>query len=266
MTDYEFVWIVEGDSEYTVDGVTHPCPPGAIIFCRAKTTDAFRWDPHKRTRHGYFHFNILSVPDAWPSPQEWAVVRMPSEGDILRPLFRYMLTWSAGGNKDLLKLTIAQMLTAFVIGQIDCTEMPQDALPDPIERTLAHIHSRLEEDPAAPIHLADLAEVSMVTPEHLCRLFKAAQLHSPMETCRLARLDRAMVFMMHSNYSIGEVARLCGYASQFHFSRRFKQAYNKSPSQVRQDVKTGAAVPMTKLVRWAPRISTRTSAIARPET
>ncbi|HYF52531.1 MAG TPA: AraC family transcriptional regulator [Planctomycetota bacterium] len=261
LADWEFVWIIEGDSEYTCDGVTVPCPPGSIVLCRAKVVDAFRWDPKKRTRHGYFHFNVLKIPSDWPPQSQWPLVRHPSEGDVLRPLFRHAMAWSGSGNPLLCKLNIAHMMTAFVCGEIGSPELPQDALPEPVERVLEHIQREVEEHPADELTLAELAEVAHVTPEHLCRLFKSAQLHSPVETVRLARLDRAVLLLSRSNYSIGEIARLCGFSTQFHFSRTFKQVYKKSPSALRSEIQNGAIPPLTRLVRWAPRLDVRSSVL-----
>src|SRR5262245_32904059 len=97
----------------------------------------------------------------------------------------------------------------------------------------------------AEISLTELSRVACVTSEHLCRLFKTATNHSPVETVRLARLDRAAVFLSRSNYSVGEIATMCGFASQFHFSRRFKEAFGKAPRQVRADIQAGGAPPMS---------------------
>jgi len=260
LQDWEFVWIIDGDTEYTSDGVTVACPPGSVVLCRSRVVDGFRWDPEKRTRHGYFHFNVLKIPSDWPPQAQWPLVRHPSEGDVLRPLFRHVMAWSGNGNPLLCRLNIAHMLTAFVSGETGSPDLPHDALPEPVEKALKHITRQLEDAPHAEITLPELAEIAHVTPAHLCRLFKAARLHSPVETVQLARLDRAAVFLTRSNYTIGEIARLCGYASQFHFSRRFKKAFRKSPSAMRTEIQNGAVPPIARLVRWAPRIDVKTTA------
>jgi len=240
-----------------------PCPAGSIVLCRARVMDAFRWDPKKRTRHGYFHFNVLKIPSNWPAQAQWPLVRNPSEGDVLRPLFRHVMAWSGSGNPLLCKLNIAHMLTAFVCGEIGSPDVPQDPLPEPVERALKHIYQQLEDAPLAEITLSELAREAHVTAAHLCRLFKAARLHSPVETVQLARLDRAALFLARSNYSIGEIARMCGYGSQFHFSRRFKKAFKKSPSALRTEIQNGGAPPITRLVRWAGRLDVKPSALTR---
>ena len=254
MRDFEFVWLIEGDAQYRWGDVIVDAPEGAIVLCRPGATDSFRWDQHRRTRHGYYHFNLLKMPKNWPAVDTWPLVRQPQEGDVLRPLFRHLLTWSGRGNDLLCKLTMAHMLTAFVFGETAAGDVPREALPDAVDRAWSFIRQRIEERPETDIDLSELARVACVTPEHLCRLFKSVLGHSPVETVRLARLDRAAVLLARSNYSVGEIAHMCGFASQFHFSRRFKQAYGTSPLQLRKSIQDGAAAPLPRLLMFSATI------------
>jgi len=132
------------------------------------------------------------------------------------------------------------LLAAFLSGQraAGAVTAPEH-WPPAVEAAAAFLAARLDADPAAPLTLADLAGAACVTPEHLCRLFQAALGLSPMETVRLARLDRAAALLVRSNYSVGEIAALCGFASPFHFSRRFKDACGLSPTNLRRRVQAG---------------------------
>jgi AraC-like DNA-binding protein len=264
MIDFEFVWIIEGDAQYSADSVSVPAPAGTIVLCRPNTVDAFRWDAEHRTRHGYFHFNVTSLPKNWPPLHEWPLARMPQEGDVLRPLFQHLMTWGKNGNPLLAELSVAHMLSAFVCGEIGSAQVPRQQLPDAVERAMEFIYTRLEEEPAAEIDLTELAGEACVTPEHLCRLFKAAISRSPLETVRLARLDRAAMFLSRSNYSVGEIAGLCGFASQFHFSRRFKEAFGRSPRQLRTEIQAGGSPPIARLLRWTPLLKDPSARTGKP--
>lgn len=250
MRDFEFVWVIAGDAEYRRDETVFPAPEGSVVLCRPGATDSFRWDTRRRTRHGYFHFGVLSLPPGLPPPDDWPLVRPPTEGDVLRPLFRHLLAWSDTGSPLLRGITMSHMLTAFVTGETAARDVPHEALPDPVEKALAHLHQRLlEEDAFANIGLGELAAAAHVSPEHLCRLFKAATGHSPVETVRLARLDRAAVLLTRSNYHVSEVSAACGFSSPAHFSRRFKQAFGRSPRDVRAGVRNGEPPPLPRLLR-----------------
>ncbi len=249
MRDWEFVWLMQGDAEYQWGDTNVAAPEGSLVLCRPGATDAFQWDPRRRTRHAFVHFGVERVPDGWPEWCDWPLVREGQEDDILRPLFRHLLTWTEGGDAEQCRLTLMTMLTAFRTGQRATGNPAREVWPPAVEAACAFITARLDDDPAAPLPLPALAAHACVTPEHLCRLFKAALGRSPAETVRLARLDRAATLLARSNYSVGEIAALCGFASPFHFSRRFKDAYGQSPSDLRRRVGAGATPPLSRLLR-----------------
>jgi AraC-like DNA-binding protein len=250
--DFEFVWVIEGNVEYRLEETTLPVSPGSVLLCRPGKTDFFRWDENRRTRHGYFHFKVLSIPGDWPPMEDWPLIQPPVEGDILRPLFRHLLTWADRGDPTLLRVTMAHMLASFVTGEIAGRDVPQETHPEAVERAWTYLHHRMEEDPSASISLADLAGAACVSPEHLCRLFKRSTGRSPVETVRLARLDRAAVLLARSNYTVAEISTVCGFSSPFHFSRRFKEAFGRSPRDLRKSLATGATPPTPRLLQWTP--------------
>jgi AraC-like DNA-binding protein len=248
MRDWEFVWLIEGDAEYSWSHHTVAAPENSIVLCRPGATDAFRWDTRRRTRHGYFHFDITHWPPGWPPSHTWPLVRVPGPDDIMPALFRHILTWSGHGNALHREIAIKHLLVAFWSGETTTHNAPPDTLPEAVQRAIRFIYQRLEEKPESALPLPEIARAACVTPEHLCRVMKAATGRSPLETVRLARLDRAVTLLVRSNYSSGEIAALCGFASAFHFSRRFKEAYGQSPREVRYAVRNGAIPPLSRLL------------------
>ena len=248
LREYEFVWMIEGDAHYRWGVEEVAAPAGSLVLCRPKATDFFAWDAKKRTRHAYFHFQVLDRPDGWPPSAEWPLVRALPDDDILRPLFRHVITGSRIAPAQAC-LAVSLMLSAFVSGEVSGGEIASDSWPDPVERAWAYLHQCLEAQPEANVSLAALADAACVTPEHLCRLFQAHVGHSPMRAVRLARLDRAATLLARSNSSVAEIADFCGFATPFHFARLFKQAYGVPPSVLRAAVRAGATPPLPRLLR-----------------
>lgn len=250
MRDWEFVWMVEGDAAYQWNNARIVAPEGSIVLCRPGGTDSFVWDKIRRTRHAFFHFDILSIPASWPPVVAWPFVRQPREGDMLRNTFRYLLTPNRQMQTPAAHFAVMQMLAAFVFNEFDSGDVPRRAFSVPVDRVLRYINRTLDDDAAAPISLSDLAKAGEVTPEHLCRLFHASTGHTPAATVRMARLDRAAILLARSNYTIGQIAAMCGFGNPFHFSRRFKEAFNLSPRAMRQKMNTGMTPPVPLLTKW----------------
>jgi AraC-like DNA-binding protein len=239
---YEFVWLMEGNAVYRRGDESIDAPEGSFVLCRPGVVDAFRWDSHRRTHHAYFHFLLHGTPPTeWPAPDDWPLVRLPQGGDadLLPVLFRNLLTWGeADRGSAQTRLTALSLLAAFVTGRTSpraASAGGHAELPEPVRVALTHLARRMDEDGGRGlITLDELAGVAAVTPEHLCRLFKSATGRTPLETVRLHRLERARTLLTRTNYSVAEIAALCGFSSPFHFSRRFKDAFGHSPRDLRR--------------------------------
>lgn len=252
MTEWEFVFIDEGDALYRSEALEVPAPAGSLVLCRPDTVDFFRWDAHRRTRHGYFHFQIERIPADWPSTSDWPLVRAAPENGLLCNLFGHVMAWNEAENPFRCQLSMALLLALFVGGEVKSSHAPPLPWPDAVERAWDYLHRRLDENGQARITLGELSAVARVSEEHLCRVFKTTTGRSPMETLRLARLDRAATLLSRSNYSIGEVARLSGFPDPFHFSRAFKAAYGQSPRALRRALEHGATPPVPTLLQRTP--------------
>ncbi|MEM6333836.1 MAG: AraC family transcriptional regulator [Planctomycetota bacterium] len=244
MRDYEFVWIIDGDCRYRWGELEVEAPAGAMVLCRPGAVDAFDWDARRRSMHGYVHFDVHAIPGHWPRREDWPLVCVLPEGDTMRPLLGHLLRWAEQGDAELTALTLRHLLSSYVLNEIETRQPPRPELPEPVRVALDRIMQVLRDDPATPLGLDDLAEAAHVTASHLCRLFKASTGHSPAETVRLARLDYAAAMLARSNESVAAVAEAAGFASPFHFSRRFGEAYGMSPTDYRARARDGAHNPL----------------------
>jgi len=250
---WEFVWLLEGRATYRFQGKRGrgeiALSVGQLLLCRPDERDWFEWDAHKRTRHGFFHFLVEGFPGEEENWQAWPRVLPMTDDDLFAPLARHLLTWSESGDAAQRDLTATLFLRAFTSGQSSLGDVPPERLPDPVERALDWLFARLDDDASLPISLDVLARAAFVSPEHLCRLFKSSTDRSPLEVVRLARLDRAALLLSRTNFSVAQVAHLTGFASPFHFSRAFKDAYGASPRQLRQKLERGESMPTPRLLR-----------------
>jgi AraC-like DNA-binding protein len=253
LTDYEFVLMIEGRAEYRANGVSYALEPGSIVLAQPGTHEEYRWDTRHRTRHAYFHFGIKTLPPDWPLPAEWPVVRTDDE-EILAGLFRSLRNrvsrhsdWPAEtpSSSD---CRIVEALMELFLRDTHATEARfERERPEPVRLALKWMREVIDEDPGRSVRLSDLAGVAHVTPKHLCRVFRRAVGHPPMETYRLLRLQLSLALLARSNLSIKEVAERCGFDDALYFSRCFSRAFGSSPRLARNAMRSGRPPPPTPL-------------------
>lgn len=260
LRNFEFVWIMEGDAVYKVGGGEFAAVQNSVVLCRPTPglTDFFRWDTTRRTRHAYFHFDLAGdLPYDWPTVFRWPIVQKEGvENGLLTTLFRHLLASNAPASPaSQTDLLVKTLLGAFVTGQFELDTLGGgkiahgSPMPDLVRDTMAFIARQLDEGAAPSLSLDDLACHVCVTPAYLCRVFAQSTQHSPMETVRQARLDKAAILLARTNFSVGEIAHLCGFASPFHFSRCFRAAFGQSPRQMRQNIADGGFIPASRFDR-----------------
>lgn len=252
MADWEFVWLIEGNAVYTRGQQSVDVPQGSVILSRPGETEFFKWDPARRTRHAYLHFSVQDPYDCLPRMSAWPLVRqLWSSDDLMATLFRHILTWGKSEDLELLRMDVAHLMTVFFSGQSAVGFVQRDQLPEAVECACLYIHEQLEADCAKPIPLTELADVVHVSPPHLCRLFKASMGRSPAKVVCLIRLERAAALLLRSNFSIGKIAEIYGFANQYHFSDRFKQEFGMSPRAMRQEAAKENAAAQPRLLYLA---------------
>lgn len=87
-----------------------------------------------------------------------------------------------------------------------------------------------------PVTLQQLAGAAAMSPYHFCRSFKAATGTTPMRYLWQRRLDRAKEMLAGRASSLADVAVACGFSSQSHMTRAFKQALGVTPRAYRRSM------------------------------
>lgn len=245
MRDFEFVWIIEGEALTSYDEKQIPSPAGSVLLCRPGMTDRYEWSAKRTSMHAFFHFELPSIPTDWPPMSDWPMVRRTTPEEVLRPLFRYVLRLHPQQEpmrSALLAPCVELMLKSFVSGILAISAEPYAKLPAAVERALKLIRGVALQEPSPQITLAQLARAAHVTPEHLCRLFRQSLDLCPVKCVRLARLERAATLLARSNLAIKEIAHSIGFASPYHFSRKFREVYGVAPREYRQSIREGEEV------------------------
>ena len=89
---------------------------------------------------------------------------------------------------------------------------------------------------AEPLTLRQLAAAVNLSERQLNRQFQDKMNVSTMAFYKDLRLDKANHFLRQTTLSITDIALATGYASSAHFSRAFREKFNRSPSDIRRSL------------------------------
>jgi len=83
------------------------------------------------------------------------------------------------------------------------------------------------------LSVSDIANEIYISPQYLDLVFKKAMGISPKEYIIKCRMENAEQLLLHSDFTIGEIAASCGYTDYLHFTKSFKKRYGMSPTVFR---------------------------------
>ena len=104
---------------------------------------------------------------------------------------------------------------------------------DRIQRVITYIYDNLDRT----LSLEEIANVACLSNYHWHRIYREITGETVQTTIRRLRLLRAAKHLIEKEDPIEKVAKCAGYQDVSSFSRRFRQDYNMSPDQYRQQNK-----------------------------
>ncbi len=252
LTDFELVWLLEGDAVWEVNGREIAVAAGSVMLGRPGMRDGFRWDARRRTRHGFIHFALEPASAYLAQVDGWPLHHQPAPDTVLPALLRQVAALIADGRPEVAELTqsaLRHTLLTFLAGEPG-RELDHAPEEHPVMQAVhAHLRELWQESELPPITLGDLARVAGVSKVHLTRVFQREVGVAPIEAVRLLRLERGAALLARTNLQVGVIARICGFPNPFHFTKAFRAIYASSPRQVRERARRGEAPPTLGLTR-----------------
>ena len=136
-----------------------------------------------------------------------------------------------------------------------------------VERVIAAMHQNLDQE----MSLENMAEVAIMSPFHLNRVFRQLTGVPPCRFLTALRLAAAKRLLLTSSLSVTEVSLEVGYSSLGTFTRRFTELVGVSPGRFRGLIKSGARPAINNLrqnldaARWEPQAGGVSGSIEVPE-
>jgi YesN/AraC family two-component response regulator len=84
------------------------------------------------------------------------------------------------------------------------------------------------------VSLENIAEKRYINKVYLCRLFKQYGNTSPMAHVMKLKMNKAVLLLMQTDYSIKQISLMLHFNNQYYFSEMFKKMYGNSPQHFRE--------------------------------
>jgi AraC family transcriptional regulator len=226
-TDYQLVVAHTGSFSFQADGQKRQVRKGQGILLEPGPEEFFRFSKSGETTHSWCRFpaELCAPPFIFPA----GVFRRPARcSPWLLALMRR--GWklpgeieTPEGRRMMLGMVLAAMWDF-------CRAFSESAdargpLPAPLAQALRAMEARLAE----PLSLGELASLAAVSKSRLIKLAHDHWKTTPMEKFWQLRLDEAARLLRETGLGIGEVAYRTGFANPYHFSRRFRQRFERHP-------------------------------------
>lgn len=109
---------------------------------------------------------------------------------------------------------------------------------DQVDARLWRLWTQVEADPSHDWNVRKLAQLALMSEEHLRRLCHRHYQRSPMSYLTQLRMHRAGMLLRSTTSKIEEIAQRVGFSTVYAFSAAFKRWSSVPPSQFRQQTKT----------------------------
>lgn len=220
LESHQFIWITEGEGEFSGPDKTYALFKGEGIFFRKNVPQRYAG-----VRDGMYTvwctflvsdsvLDYYHVPDVFP----FQVPRFLHTSTLeLRTLCE--------GNSTVLSRSSA--------GYAWLTEL-LDALFAPTSSIAFQVRQYLESHYAEPLTLDEIARQVHISRFSLCHSFVREQGIPVMEQLKKIRIAKAKQFLRYTAKTAEEIGRLCGFESPSYFGKRFREETGHTPREYRR--------------------------------
>ena len=232
---HQILYSASGTGYLKFDNSSVTVGEGTFFFLPAEYPHEYlpkddRWDVRWVAFDGYSANHILSLL-GMTKP----VVVKPESPLELERIFDRMFK-SQREDKLYCDFTCSGLIYDYLIEFHRCMDDKGSKSRNERSRVITNVLEYIDENYKKDFPLTDLADVAGVTPQHLCRIFKAAMNMRPNEYLVKKRVREAKRMMLRTEKQISEIASECGFPNAGYFSTVFKKLEGMTPAEYRSSV------------------------------
>jgi AraC-like DNA-binding protein len=247
--DYLLVYIASGTGRFSVGDEAFDVGAGDLIWIPPDTFHEMRGHPPKMFV-AYLHFDLVYDPQRSPlvprgvhyasGPHElmhpawsrqpiagWCGLLPVVNGPAVYALMKQAIMEHRGAHQPLrVSGLMLQILGEIAMGLSDA--IASAGAHWPVMRRLAQ---KIVAKPEIEFDLASAARTARMSESHFRRLFRETHGESPHAMQNRARMQKACELVLHSGWSISEIASSLGFSTVHNFSRAFRREIGIPPRE-----------------------------------
>lgn len=228
--DYQLVVIHEGSLQLKLDHEIIHVPENHGILLSPNHHEHFLFASDRETDHSWCAVAPRAVPVALRLPFRQFRGPIPFPGGMAALLDKPRKTaFLSNDNDEALENGLYLGLALAIMSDFAMAVREGRLVADSADSTLFRMDHFIADQYTQPLTLTDIARAAGVSRQHLLRLCRKSGKPTPMRELYNKRLEIAADLLLQTGYSVGEIAERCGFVNVFHFSRKFKEAYHRSP-------------------------------------
>jgi len=228
--DYQLVIIHSGSLTLTLDSEVIDVPENHAILLSPGHREHFHFSRDRETRHSW----VALAAEAVDKNLHADFVRyrgpFPFLGSMANLLDIARQGLAPASEANTLHNKIYESLGISILYAFASAVCDGRRAADTSEPVLWRMDRFITESYARPLQLNEIAQAAGVSRQHLLKLCRLSGRPTPMDQLYAKRLEVGADLLLHTGFSIAEIAEQSGFLNQFHFSRKFKQSLGKSPS------------------------------------
>lgn len=234
--DYCLQYVVEGKGEFFINDTLYSLKKYDLFLVPKKRAHYYRADKDDPYTMYYVHFNgkgMRRFLELIHLSEDTPVVFVQS--DKLKETFGELISLSKNTNRSNQLMVLAK--TYEILHEIAvCTVREEREYSSRKQAIVDGVQAYIAEYFFSKITLDDLANVAHLNKRYLCALFREQTGLSPIQYLIEYRISRACNLFTH-DYTLTEIAYMCGFNTLADFSRCFMRHVHTSPSEYRQGLK-----------------------------
>lgn len=237
--DYQLVLLIDGGLDLRIAEQWFRVPAGHVVLCLPGQPLLFLFEREQATRHQW-----CTIPAAFLDKdlkkrlgRQSSILPIP---EILHTIVRAGL--QNGGTPASLHQPLQQSLAESAFQAFCIARQTGQQSHSSGEESLNRVQRFIHEQYAEELSLRHLAKQAGVSPNHLIRLFREQLSETPMDYLWRIRVEQGASWLRETGLAVSEIAYRAGFRNAFHFSRRFKQRYGKSPRAFRLNPAPGTNI------------------------